>query len=366
MITDQNVQELLHYRPEHPVLSVYLNTDSAEGNADFHRRRLRSMLKDAGLAKDVEEVIEFFDHGHDWSGRSVAVFSCAQEDFFRAYSMAILIRSRVRVGNRPYVKPLADLLDSYGGYGVVLVDKQGARFFYFHLGDLQEKEGLFGESVRHTKRGGGSTAAGRRGGIAGQTDYVEEVTERNMREAADAAVKFFAEKNVRRIVIGGTEDNVAMFRTLLPKSWQSLVVGSFPISMVATKNEVLQKAMEIGEAAEHRREAQLVNAVITNAAKGRAGVVGLQGTLDAIREGRVQTLVLLEGYRQPGNRCTSCGYISSQPMETCPYCGGKAEQIPDAVELAVRQVMRSGADVEVLHPEQISNGFDRIGAILRY
>jgi hypothetical protein len=36
------------------------------------------------------------------------------------------------------------------------------------------------------------------------------------------------------------------------------------------------------------------------------------------------------------------------------------------VELAVRQVMRSGADVEVLHPEQISNGFDRIGAILRY
>jgi peptide subunit release factor 1 (eRF1) len=187
-----------------------------------------------------------------------------------------------------------------------------------------------------------------------------------MREAAEAAVRFFAEKNVRRIVIGGTEDNVAMFRTLLPKSWQSLVVGSFPISMVASKNEVLQKAMEIGEEAELRREAQLVDAVITNAAKGRAGVVGLQGTLDAIREGRVQTLVLLEGYRQPGNRCTSCGYISSQPMETCPYCGSKAEQIPDAVELAVRQVMRLGADVEVLHPGQIDNGFDRIGAILRY
>lgn len=264
MITDQNIQELLHYQPGQPVLSVYLNTDPAEGHTDFHRRRLRSMLKEIDLPEDVEKIIGFIEHEHDWVGKSLAVFSCANDGFLRAYPLAIPLRSRVRVNERPYVKPLADLLDSYGGYGVVVVDKQGARYFHFHLGELQEQEGVVGESIRHTKRGGGSQSPGRRGGSAGQTGHVDEATERNMREAAEYAVHFFSEKNVRRILIGGTEDNVAMFRNLLPKTWQSLVVGSFPISMMASNSEVLGKAMEIGTRAEMQRESNLVKTIVTN------------------------------------------------------------------------------------------------------
>lgn len=366
MITDQNKQELLHYQPGQPVLSVYLNTDPAEGNADFHRRQLRSMLKEVDLIEDVEKIVEFIEHEHDWTGKSLAVFSCAADGFFRAYSLAIPLRSRARVSERPYIKPLADLLDSYGGYGVVVVDKQGARYFHFHLGELQEQEGVVGESIRHTKRGGGSQSPGRRGGSAGQTRHEAEATERNMRDAAESAVHFFSEKNVRRILIGGTEDNVAMFRNLLPKAWQSLVVGSFPISMVASHNEVLAKAMEIGALAEMRRENELVKALVTNSAKGRGGVLGLQETLDAIRGGRLQTLVIRDGFRDPGLRCTGCGYLSVKPVEVCPYCGGVMEQIADAVELAVQAVMTDGGEVEVLRADQKIKGFDQIGAILRY
>lgn len=366
MITDRDVQELLHYQPKHSVLSIYINIDPAEGNADSHRRRLRSMLKEVTLSQDANAVLQFFDHQYDWSGKSVAVFSCAPENYLQVYPLAVPVRSRVRVSDRPYLKPLADLLDSYGGYGVVLVDKQGARFFHFHLGELQEQDGVLGEAVRRTKRGGGSQAAGRRGGAAGQTGYVEEVTDRNMREAVEFAIHFFAEKNVRRIVIGGTEDNVALFRNQLPKAWQSLVIGSFPISMLATHTEVLERAMRIGEEAEQQREAQLVSKVVTQSAKGRGGVVGLEATLSSVHEGRIQTLLIRDGYRAPGHRCTSCGYLSAQPMESCPFCGGKAEQIPDAVELAVRYIMQSGGEVEVLRAEQVVKGFDHIGAILRY
>lgn len=366
MITELNMQELLHYQPEHPVLSVYLNTDPAEGNAEFHRLRLRSMTKDVPLATDADAIVEFIERHHDWSGKSVAIFSCSPDNFLRSYSLALPIQSRVRVSDRPHLKPLADLLDSYGGYGVVLVDKQGARFFHFHLGELQEQDGMLGESVRHTKRGGGSQATGMRGGVAGQTGYVEEVTERNMRDAIEFATHFFAEKHVRRIVIGGTDDNVAMFRSVLPKAWQSLIVGAFPISMVASEHEVLQKAMSIGEEAEKRREFQLVKQVVTNSAKGKGGVVGIQDTLDAIRAGRVHTLVIQGGYRQMGARCDTCGYISSKPVDGCPFCSGAMEIVSDVADLAVGEVMRSGGEVEVLHPEHIEEGFDHIGALLRY
>jgi peptide chain release factor subunit 1 len=366
MLNDRELQELLNYHPQSPVLSVYLNTDTNEGNAESHKLHLRSMLKQVELPEDVSAILRYFDHEHDWSGRSVAVFSCASDQFLRAYSLAVPVRSRVRVGNQPHVKPLADLLDSYGGYGVALVDKQGARLFYFHLGELREQEGMLGETVRHTKRGGGSQATGTRGGVAGTTGYEDEITERNAKEAVDFATHFFAENNVRRVLIGGTDDNVALFRSQLPKAWQSLVVGVFPISMTASHGEVLEKAMGIGLEAERRREERQIEALVTNAAKGRGGVVDLDDTFAAIREGRVQTLIIRDGYRTAGTRCKSCGYISPVELEHCPFCGGECETIEDVVELAVHQVMTSGGEVQVLHMDQAVSNFNQIGALLRY
>lgn len=366
MFTDQDLQALLSYQAKHPVLSVYLDTDPAQGNAEVHKLHLRALLKEVDLPADEQAVLRYFDHEHDWSGRSVAVFSCAPEGFWKAFTLAVPVRSRVRQADRPHVKPLADLLDSYGGYGVVLIDKQGARLFYFHLGELQEQEGMLGEAVRHTKRGGGSQAAGRRGGVAGQTDYETELAERNIREAAEFAERFFKEKKVRRVLIGGTDENVALFRNHLSKAWQSLVVGTFPISMTAAYPEVLEKAMQIGLQVDRERERRLASSVVTSAAKGRGGVLSLEDTLKAIREGRVMTLLVREGFRAPGSSCTSCGFISSLPMESCPYCGGAVATIPDAVELAVREVMRQGGEVEVLDRGQEVKGFEQIGALLRY
>lgn len=366
MFTDRDLQELLSYKTEAQVLSVYLDTDPSEGNVDVHKLRLRSMLKDVDMPEDVEAVTRYLDLEHDWSGRSVVMFSCSADDYFRVYPLAVRLRSRVRVGNRPYVKPLADLFDSYGGYGVVLVDKQEARFFYFHLGELREEEEIVGESVRRIKRGGGSQAAGRRGGVAGQTDRAEELAERNIKEAVEFATRFFKENNVRRILIGGTEDNVALFRNQLPKAWQSLVVGTFPISMHATHDEVLEKAMQIGEEAELRREEELAKTVVTNAAKGKGGVLGLDDTLKAVHEGRVQILLIRDGFQAEGCRCKGCGYLSAYHMQACPYCGGECEEIPDAVELAVRKVMQLGGEVEVLPANQVVGQFDHIGALLRY
>lgn len=366
MLTDRDLQELLDYRTEYSVLSVYLNTDPAEGIVDDYKLHLRSMLKDLELKKDAEAVLRYVDLEHDWSGRGLVVFSCVEGDFLRAYSLAVPVRSRARISDRPYVKPLADLLDSYGGYGVALVDSQEARLFYFSLGELREEEDFSGESVRRTKSGGGSQEPSRSGFTGGQTDLAEDLAERNIKEAAELAARFFSENNVRRILIGGTEDNVALFRSLLPKAWQSLVVGAFPISMRATEKEVLDKSMDVGELAEVRRKERLANTVVTNAAKEHGGVLGLDETLKAVHDGRVQVLLIRDGFRASGCRCSGCGYLSSQLMEACPYCGGECDEIPDAVEMAVRKVMQLGGEVEVLSREQVVGQFDQIGALLRY
>jgi peptide subunit release factor 1 (eRF1) len=366
MLLERDLQELLDYQAKHPILSVYLNTDPALGSSDVYKLKLRSNLKGVDMPEDSAVVERYFDHEYDWSGRSVAVFSCLAEDFFRAYPIAISVRSRVRVSNRPHVKPLIDLLDSYGGYGVALIDKQGARLFSFHMGALREQEGIMGESVRRAKHGGGSQASGRRGVESGQTIYTEGVTERNMKDAAEFASQFFSENQVRRILIGGTDDNIAQFRSLLPKTWQSLIVGSFPISMGASHADVMERAMEIGKRTEEEREQKLLQTIITGAAKKRGGVMGLDLTLNAIHEGRVQRLLIAEGFRAEGFRCKSCGFITAQELPVCNYCSGQFDKIPDAVELAVRRVLQDGGEVDVLHESAALSEHGNIGGLLRY
>jgi peptide subunit release factor 1 (eRF1) len=365
MLTDSALQELLTYASPAPVLSVYLNTDMAEGNADVYKLHLRTLLKEIDLPKDVAVILEYFEHERQWTGRSIAMFSSAPQGFFRAYPLAVPIRSRLFVGDQPYVKPLADILDAYAGYGVALVDKQGARLFLFHLGELKEQEGFLGESVRHTKRGGASSLLGRRGGTAGQTRYTEEVADRNIKDSVEFAVRFFDENRVRRILIGGTDDNVSRFRTLLPKAWQSLIVGTFAMSMNANHTEVQAHTMHIVQEAEHHREIRQIDQMITAAAKGGNGVVSIDDTLSAVHEGRVQTLIVKEGYRSMGYQCQGCGYLTTQQVQTCPFCGKDFAQIKDAVEMAVRRVMRDGGEVQIVRDDPRLEKIG-MGGLLRY
>lgn len=367
MFSDNDLRELLDFKGSAPVLSLYLNTDPTEGNADAYRLRLRNLLKEINLPEDIGAVERYFNLEYDWTGREVAVFSCFPDGFFRAYPLAIPLRDFVHISDRPSVKPLADLLDTYGGYGVALVDKQGARLFFFHLGELREQEGVLGESVKHIKRGGASSFPGRRGGVAGRTNYMEEKIERNIKDSVEFAVHFFEEKHVRRVLIGGTDENTASFRSLLPKAWQSLVMGTFPMSMTASHLEVQNKALQIGLEAESQRQNRLVEDIITSAAKGSSAVVGMTDVFDAISRDRIKTLVVEEGLRHPGYVCDNCGALFTALADPCSLCGkGKVEKTLDAVEMAVGRVLRRGGDIEVLRSDPALIKMGSIGALLRY
>jgi len=366
MFADTNLRELVEFTSFDPVLSIYLNTEPSEGNADAYRLRLRSMLKEVKLPQDVEAIERYMNHEYDWSGRSVALFSCAGAKFFRAFPLAVPVRNVVHIGPRPSVKTLADLAENYGGFGVVLIDKQGARLFYSNMGEMREQEGLVGETVKHTKHGGASAVAGRRGGTAGQTQYEDELVDRNMRDAVDFAVHFFEENHIRRVLIGGTDDNVALFRSMLPKAWQSLIKGTFPMSMTASHSEVLMRALQIGQEAERQRETRTVEDLLTLAAKGGNAILGVVNVLAAAHDSRIQNLVVTNGFHQPGYQCPDCHRLSLNPSVDCEGCEEKPVPVDDLVELLVSDVLRKGGEVEVVRANTPLESRGSIGALLRY
>jgi protein required for attachment to host cells len=369
MFRQEDLRELAAYQAETPILSVYLNVDPTEHTTDEYRLALRQMLKQTeGLAapEDLAAVERFFDHEYDWSGRGVIIFSGAKEGFWHTYALAVPVASGVTVARKPYIWPLAALMDTYGSYAVALADRQGMRLLLFEMGELQASEEHVGKEVRKLKKGRGSSGGpGRRGGAPISSRREEEVVQRNIREAVQETKKFYRKHKPQRIIIAGAEPTATKFREALPKSLQEKVIGSLSADMTASELEIRERSLGILQQVEKKREVALVEAVFTAAAKGRGGAIRLDDTLGAAHEGRIQTLVIARDYHQPGYQCQNCAYITDHPLKTCPFCGGEFAEIPDAAEALVTKVIEDGGKVEVVgdHPKIEEFG---VGALLRY
>ena len=369
MFTQEDLQELAAVQTETPMLSVYLNVDPTEHTTDEYKLALRQMLKEAeGLTADgdIAAVERFFNHEYDWSGRGVVVFSCVEDSFWRAYSLAVPAASGVTVARKPHIGPLAALVDAYGSYVVALVGRQEMRLLFFGMGELQTSEEHSGEGVRKLKKGRGSSGGpGRRGGAPISGRHEKEVAQRNIREAVKVAERFCRKHGSQQLILAGAEPTVVQFREELPKALHEMVIGSFSANPNASELELRDRSLELLQQVEEERKAALVEAVFTAAAKGRGGAIRLADTLGAAHEGRIQTLVVARDYHQPGYQCQHCAYITDQALKTCPFCGSEFAQIPDAAEALVIKVIEDGGKVEVVddHPKIAEFG---VGALLRY
>ena len=367
MLTQEQFQELLSYEADgKKVLSLYLDADVSQRPIDVIKLQMKGLAKEANInhSEDVTALERYLNHSFDWSKPGLAAFSADDGQFFRAFPVNVSFRNRLRVGHKPYVKPLAHLLDHYAHYGVVVVDRVGARFFEYHLGELQETDGYMGEDIRKLKTGKGSSAVGMRGGQGGSR-HEEEAVQRNLREAATAANLFFNRKPIRRLFLGGTAETVSQFRDLLPKQLQSCVAGAFAVDMDSGESEIRKRSLALLHEANEEREKRLVQQMITNHAKGGAATVGLDETLQAISDKRIQTLIISDGYRTPGYVHDESGFVVAN-LARSPLTEEELTAVDDVIDAAVMQTMNQGGHVEVISDNPDLEKIGRIGAILRY
>lgn len=369
MFTQDQLQDLLKFNANgEGIVSIYLDTDCSQQTAETIRLQVRGMLRElnGSYGQDAEIIERYLDHSYDWSKPGLALFSSAASEYFRAFPVAVSFRNRLRVGPKPYVKPLAHLLDHYAYYGVILVDRVGARFFEYHLGELLESEGVMGEDVRHLKKGGGSSAVGMRGGQGqGGSRHEEEVAQRNMRDSADAASRFFSKKPIRRLFIGGTAENVAQFRELLTKQLQSCTAGTFAMDMTAAEHEVRKQTLAMLHDYNVEREHRLVETMIADNARGANAIVGLDDTLQAISDKRVDTLIISDGLRIPGYVQDENSFVVAN-LARSPLSDQELQEVPDVIDSAVAYTIAQGGHVEVISDNPDLEAAGRIGAVLRY
>lgn len=363
MIDERELQELASFvrQAGPPLFSLYLDTDLTQQPKDQVKLVLRDLLERVGgtaSVKDVARVEQFFDQEYDWRARGVAIFSAVEQKLWRVYPLALPVESDAHAGDELYLKPLTHLLDEYKRYGVVLVDREGARFFLIHLREIEEKNEIIGEDLKHHKQGGPAATRYQR--------RVEKQAGLNLKLAAEATARFCRENECDRLVLAGSDDALAQFREMLPKTLQKQVIGTLALDMEATVTEVRERTAELIQAQERQREHRLVDDLVTAAAKGSGAVTGLADTFYVVREGRVRILVMEKGLEAEGYLCDGCGYISAQSIVKCPFCGGKPQHLDDAVERVVHRVVEAGGKVETVVDSKALAEAGHIGAILRY
>lgn len=339
MFERSNLEELAAFEGSQPVVSLYLNLPPRHrGTPEAYRARLRGLLKEAaGQAseKDIAAIEDYFDKSFDWTGRSVAVFSSVADELWRVATFAVPFRSStIYVGSKPFLMPLASLMDTYGAYSMALVDQQVLRMFHVHLGELVASKKLEGEEVKRIKAGGGMPGRSRGDDVSSVT---EAAVRSNLKTFAEALAAFCKHYKTEHILLGGAEPALNAFEDELAQPWKDCVQGRFNIQRRASDSEVLQRSLEVMLSRAEEREAQLVEMVQTLAAKGANGAVGLADTLKAADEGRVQTLLLVDG-----------------------------AVAPDVAGPAIAHVLDCGGSVEFVSSTSPLAAHDGIGALLRY
>lgn len=364
MISQSDLRELARFTAmKAPVLSLYLNTDLAQQQKDQVKLVVRDLSEQARTAgareEDVQQLARYIDVGYDWRGRGLVAFSCQAEGLWETFSLPAPVRNAVFVGDQPYLMPLSNLLDQYAPYTVALVDQEGARLFLVDMGGIVRQEEAIGEPIKRQKQGGWSAARFQR--------HEDKIAERNMRAAVTALGRFCEANSCSRLVLAGTDDNVARFQGFLPSELRRAVVATMPAEPGARGPAIVQRSQELLRELEEQEERDLVENLTTTALSGGPAVIGLADTLYALQEGRVLTLVVEEGLSAPGFVCPSCDYLYIDESQRCLFCGTmEARRVRNVVERAMHKAYLQGARVEVVVDSPSLARVGHIGAFLRY
>jgi peptide chain release factor subunit 1 len=361
MLTEYDVRRAVEFEsPDAPVLSIYLNVDPKRRTGEQHKVALRKLLSSLeGVdPEDAKLVQNYIEMGYNRQGRSVILFSCAKKDFWWAFSFAVPVEDFAFVSFRPYVRQLAHLLDIYERCGVVQVDQEGARIYVFNMGILEAAEGYLGEEVK-LHRGGGWANPRIQRHETGQA-------RQNLQEAAELAEAFYRSNGTRRLILAGTDKNVAQFKELLSNRLRSMVIGQIAADANATPADLRDRAVEMALKAEKKEADSLAEQVINTAMKGGNAVLGLTETLTAVQQGRASHVIVVNSYAQPAYRFVDSGHILMELTEEADLQSGRIQFLPDAVESVLRRAMAQNIGVTVLEKHDWLEKVGKIGALTRY
>jgi peptide chain release factor subunit 1 len=372
MLDRKELKEIAALNGKNSFVSLYLNVDPAFNTKGDYMVHFKNMMKttieklDKSAYKKVREDLEKIDNyvrsERKRFKKGLALLSSSGISFWKEYHMGVPVRNELIINNTPYTQPLLDILDNYEKFAVLLVDKESARIFGIHMGEIVEYSEVHTTDIPGKQKKGGWFALS-------QDHYERHVDYHVGMHIKNVMVKlnsFLSEEGIGRLIIGGSDEAVSMTKGMLHKTVLDKVIGDVKVEMFAGRGEVLKRVEPVVSAFEKRQEDETVETLISKAMKNENAVLGLDNVLNALQEQRVMKLVILRDYKAGGYICGSCGFLTGQKMDPCPYCKGKVDAVDNVVDTAGEKAIQQGALVDVVSENKKLREAGGIGAFLRF
>ncbi len=367
-ITDIDLRALSEIYDEKDVyLSVYMKSSSAaelDASRSFIASRLKAMDKSlpAELRQPFRSTISLVEESvasSSWKGeRSRVIFAAGPLSFLHVYCLGLEMEPLVVLDSSPFLLPLARLRDDYDDYGLLLLDSQEARLFTIRSRLLEERSQSSIDLMNKHKKGGWSQMRFSRLRKGAIKSFLGEVVE--------DLLGLEGLQNMRGLVIAGPAEAKIELMEMLPFQIKEKVLGLLDASMGTAPADLVEMgdrvALEKEKASGRERAGELRSAVL----KGQLYASGADPVREALLQGRVKSLLLLDGFVIPGWICESCQHFQegSQP-ESCPRCNGRTSRV-NLLEELYELAQRTGAEVEFVEEDDFLRSLGGVGAILRY
>ncbi|MGH2801591.1 MAG: Vms1/Ankzf1 family peptidyl-tRNA hydrolase [Thermoleophilaceae bacterium] len=370
-----DLRRLAELRLDRPVvLSLYLNLDphdfatpparatAVRSLLDEAERRLRegdglSHQDRADLEVSLGRAARLLERALPAEGaQAVAVFASESAGLFEAMPLPRPVPSRVAIGQRPLVGPLARL-ERRERWCVALVSRRDARIFRGAPDGLREIEQIHDVVFGQHDQGGWSQARYQRG--------IEKEKDDHLRHTAEALMKHFKRRPFQRLIVGGPREVAADFESKLHGYLSERLAGRIEVDVDnSTPEQVLAAAQPRFDELEEEREAEALERV----GEGSRAAVGLQDVLRALYERRVACLLLDEQFAAAGTCCPQCGWLGPEGERSCPVDGHELMPLEDLADAAIDLTLQQSAEIMAIRHrrEEFEERIGGIAALLRF
>jgi peptide subunit release factor 1 (eRF1) len=235
---------------------------------------------------------------------------------------------------RASLKQLLWLLDEHQPCGVCVIDRSGARFYGYWMGEFEEEKAeRFKVDTSQWRQKSGVRPARlgqRKTGVRSERDSFEQRTNaqylRIFKDTAKRIDEWARREQLDPIFIVGPNEPVESVRREIPPGTRERIAvlhGEYAQLPASTLQRNLAPMIAKWKRAQESAD---VAEIVANRNPERA-VLGITETLFALQRGNARALVVSRGLRGRLKQCIRCGWTDRAADRICEICGGERRPV---------------------------------------
>lgn len=363
MLQDIDLRELADMRGNgRDFVSFYFPTHEGFDSLKGRIRQLRHLMED-----DPDEA-EHFDltverlrklvEDNPTDAESLCVFGCDLLEFACGYPISLPVAPEVHVGPSPYIRPLAELQDEYQTFAVLACSNESTRIYLVTNETAELEERVKGDIKNRVRKGGWSQKRYARRRENQLHHYGEEI--------AEELIDLVRNNDIERIVLAGSEETMNEIEEHLPPQIAKLVIDKRRFDLHRGEEELIDDVYDAYFEQEREEEHELWDRIKGEYKRHGLAAVGATEVLDALKQGRVEELIVTRDARVKGTQCRDCETIVEGTPDACANCGSDSVFEVDLIDELTKQAEQTSAHTEYSDEIPGLTKAGHIAALLRW